>query len=294
MNTKRALLTGHFSTVGDIESLTVVQSWLRDLGIAYDIAPFAESVRAAMPGACDLARVDPSRYDCLIMICGPVWREQLEQVGFDFARFQHCARIGVNLTMVAPAREWNPFDLLLERDSDRRARPDLTFFADTPQVPVVGRCLVHRQSSYAGRERHDQAQLAFEALSRRHNFAVVDLDTRWYRAKNSLKTPSHFLSALQRVDLLLTNRLHGMVYAIKAGVPVIAIDAIAGGAKVSAQAQVIGWPQCIPIEEATVERLDTAVGWCLSPLGRAAAKACRRRAGDALHDVKRQLMAALT
>jgi hypothetical protein len=294
METKRALLTGHFSTVGDIESLEVVQQWLHDLGIAYDVAPFAASVRAAMSGTCDLARIDPERYGYLIMICGPVWQEQLETLQCDLARFRHCICLGINLTLLAPVHLWNPFDVLLERDSNRYTRPDLTFYAETVSVPVVGRCLVHKQSSYAGRERHDQAQVLFDALIRQRDFAVIDLDTRWYRSKNSLKTPAHFLSVLQRIDLLFTNRLHGMVYAIKAGVPVVAIDAIEGGAKVTAQARAIGWPQCIPIEHATAARLEASVEWCLSPQGRATVLSCRQRVRGELHEVKRQFFAALS
>ena len=148
----------------------------------------------------------------------PVWKEQLEELQFDLTRFQHCVRIGINLTLIAPIQTWNPFDVLLERDSNRLIRPDLTLLAETKSVPVVvGRCLVRKQSSYAGRERHDQARQLFDDLIQRRDFAAIDVDTRWYRAENGLRTPAHFLSVLQRIDLLLTNRLHGMVYALKAG-----------------------------------------------------------------------------
>ncbi|MEK7349244.1 MAG: polysaccharide pyruvyl transferase family protein [Nitrospirota bacterium] len=294
MMARRALLTGHFSTVGDIECLEIVRHWLGGMGISCDVAPFAESVRAKLPGATDLARVDPRSYSHLVMICGPVWKEQLEGLQFDLARFRHCVRIGINLTLIAPIESWNPFDILLERDSNRITRPDLTLLADTKSVPVVvGRCLVRKQSSYAGRERHDQARQLFDDLIQRRDFAAIDLDTRWYRDGNGLRTPAHFLSALQRIDLLFTNRLHGMVYALKAGVPVVAIDAIEGGAKVSAQAEAIGWPQCIPIENATPERLDAAVDWCLSPQAQGVIESCRKGVLNELREVKREFLAAM-
>lgn len=295
MMARRALLTGHFSTVGDIECIEIVRHWLGAMGIPYDVASFSESVRAKLPGATDLATVDPRSYSHLVMICGPVWKEQLEELKFDLARFRHCVRIGINLTLIAPVQVWNPFDILLERDSNRMTRPDLTLLADTKSVPiVVGRCLVRKQSSYAGRERHDQARQLFDDLIQRRDFAALDLDTRWYRDGNGLRTPAHFISALRRIDLLFTNRLHGMVYALKAGVPVVAIDAIEGGAKVFAQAEAIGWPQCIPIERATPERLDAAVDWCLSPQAREVISSCREGVLPELGEVKRKFLAALT
>lgn len=293
-NTKRALLTGHFSTVGDIESLDLVRDWLDEINMPYDMAPFKKKIRERMRNVINLSEINPGIYSHLLIICGPVWKEQLDTVPFDLSRFKHCVCIGVNLTMVKPLHVWNPFDVLLERDSDRMSRPDLTFLSETQSVPVVGRCMVKKQSSYTERERHEEANQCFNDLIQRRDFAVIDLDTRWFRTKNALKTPAHFMSALKRVDLLFTNRLHGMVYAIKAGVPVIAIDAIEGGAKVSAQAKALGWPQCIPVQEATPERLDAAVDWCFSSEAREVVLSCRKKAFTALGDVKRELLAALT
>lgn len=293
--TKKALLTGHFSTIGDIECLDLVRDWLKVLSIAYDTVPFSESVRTKLEGSMDFTQIDPKDYSHLVIICGPVWKDQLEELQFDIEKFQHCMRIGINLTLITPIKSWNPFDALLERDSERLTRPDLTFLADVKTVPVVvGRCMVRKQSSYAGRERHDEARALFDNLIQRHDFAAIDLDTRWYREQNGLRTPAHFLSALQRIDLLLTNRLHGMVYALKAGVPVVAIDAIKGGAKVAAQAKAIGWPQCIPIDLATPERLDIAVDWCLSNSAREVILGCRQRVRLELDEVKREFFAAVS
>ena len=40
----------------------------------------------------------------------------------------------------------------------------------------------------------------------------------------------------------MTTRLHGLVLALKNGVPAVAIDTVAGGAKVARQADALGWP----------------------------------------------------
>ena len=294
MSARQALLFGHFSTVGDIESLELVSNWLDGIGKRYDILPFAPSVQSAMPGTLAPDAIRPESYDVLVVICGPVWKAQFEKLGLDLARFAHCRRIGINLTMVEPIDVWNPYDLLLERDSDRLTRPDLTLLADTPTAAVVGRCLVKNQTSYEGRQRHGDAAALVDRLIAARDLAAIDIDTRWYREKNGLKSPAHVFSLLKRLDLLLTNRLHGMVYALKAGLPVVAIDAIEGGAKLTAQAQVLGWPACVPIEEATIERLEAAVDWCMTQEARAQAAACRKDALPALEEVKERFLAAVT
>ena len=84
-----------------------------------------------------------------------------------------------------------------------------------------------------------------------------------------------------------------MVFALKAGLPVIAIDAIEGGAKVMAQARAIGWPKCIPIEEATPARLNEAIAWCLTEEARKAARACRDAAARDLGGLKSRFLAAI-
>ena len=47
---KKALIMGWFSTVGDIECLKIVTSWLDQLEIHYDIGPYSEKIRTALPG----------------------------------------------------------------------------------------------------------------------------------------------------------------------------------------------------------------------------------------------------
>lgn len=293
MSSKCALLVGHFTTVGDTECLDIVCNWLDEISVPYDIAPFFEKVTRLMKGTLDIRQVDASRYTHLVMICGPVWEAQLEKLRFPMESFAACIRIGINLTMVDSVNQWNPFDVLLERDSDRATRPDLSLFSEPVTTPVVGRCLVQRQSSYRGRERHDAAEDCIERLIRRHGFAVIDIDTVWTRKDNPIQTPEQLVSVLGRVDMLLTNRLHGMVFALKAGVPVLALDAITGTAKVTQQSAALGWPGCLPIDEATDERVDELVGWCLSDEAKTKAQACRSTALPQLEKLKTDFLDAV-
>jgi polysaccharide pyruvyl transferase WcaK-like protein len=47
-------------------------------------------------------------------------------------------------------------------------------------------------------------------------------------------------------DVVVTTRLHGLVLALKQGVPVLAVDPVAGGARVATQAAAWGWPVLLP------------------------------------------------
>src|SRR4029453_14197084 len=100
-------------------------------------------------------------------------------------------------------------------------------------------------------------------------------------------------SVIRRTDVLLTNRLHGLVYALKAGVPVIALDSVRGGDKLAAQARVLDWAAVATVEQASLDWLEKQLDWCLSSEGRAAAQAIAGRARSFLDDFPQQLRAAL-
>lgn len=46
MMATRALLTGHFPTIGDIECLEIVRHWLGEMGIPFDVAPLVAPLPA--------------------------------------------------------------------------------------------------------------------------------------------------------------------------------------------------------------------------------------------------------
>jgi len=78
-------------------------------------------------------------------------------------------------------------------------------------------------------------------------------------------------------------RVHGRVLARRAGVPALAVDPIAGGGKVSAQAAALGWPAVVGADDALRPGvLDRWWCWCLSAEGRAAAGRGAARSGDRL------------
>ena len=291
----RALILGHFSTIGDLESLAYVTEMLREEDVAYDAIPFMEKLTPHIDGAIRRSDLDPSAYTHLIVVCGPFWPELLARRGIDLERFAHCMRIGLNLSMIEPTGEWNPFHVLIERDSDRFVRPDITFLRKLTRVPVAGLCTIESQREYGGRQRHAEAVSMLRQLVQGRGLAAVEIDTSWpaYRNSGGLGSPAQVTSVIERMDVLLTNRLHGMVYALKAGVPVLAIDPVDGKGKVSAQAEVLGWPAVSTVEALSPDRLSDMLDWCLTDDGKRAAQLVAEAARAKLQPVGEQLREAL-
>jgi hypothetical protein len=113
----------------------------------------------------------------------------------------------------------------------------------------------------------------------RQNCARVLFDTRldghdWRFAR----TPGQLESMIRRLDLVVTTRMHGLVLALKNGIPALAVDPIAGGAKVSAQAAAWSWPAAVAADTLTEANLDHWWAWCQSAEGRVQTARCAREA----------------
>ncbi len=292
---RKALLLGHFSTVGDIGCLNYVIDCLRELGMAYDLCAFMKEVRNDIPGSLAPAELRPKSYTHLVFICGPCWPELFARNGIDLRKFSHCCRIGINTTMIEPVRSWNPFTPLLERDSDRQSRPDLCFFTPVETVPTVGLCLIGEQGEYGERQRHKETIEMIHAALTRLGWARLDLDTKWPRSRNTtnIHNPAEFFSLVQKVDLVITNRLHGLVFALKGRVPVLAVDSIVGGDKVTRQALALGWPRVFPAETLSADQLVDSARWGVSKEGWLAAQKIAREIKPAGERLRADFLGAL-
>ena len=270
------------ASAGDLLARDVVIRWLEDAGFQTDIAtaaPFTDGI--------DWRLTDPSSYAYVIFVCGPVGNGPPLLEFFDHFKDSHL--IGVNLSMLDPLETWNPFALLLERDSSRTARPDLVLLSESPRVPVVGLILIDAQPEYTANQLEGAHDTIGRFISQRE-MSVVRIDTRLDENRTGLRTSAEVESLIARMDLVITTRLHGTVLALKNGVPPIAIDSVAGGAKISRQVQALGWPIGIPVERLSVEALAAAFDYCLSPEARAQAIACRERAKPTLLQARDQFI----
>jgi hypothetical protein len=296
----RILLTGWFSfldgeaTAGDVLALHRVQEALRRAGLDHEVA-WSPGFRPVGPS---LAQVHPEDYSHLVFVCGPLHGPQIEEL---HRRFPHCVRIAVGTSVVdAGSPAVTGFHHVLARDSSHtEPAPDLAVGAPAlPARPVAGVILTHGQQEYGARRRH--ARVAEEVtrwLSGR-DCACLELETRldvhdWRLSA----TPAQLESVLSRLDLVVTDRLHGMVLALRVGVPAVAVDPVEGGAKVTAQARACGWPALVPVERLDESVLDHWWEWCATAgrgLAREIGAGLRRSAADRTEEFVQALQPGVT
>ena len=282
----RALVAGWFSfeqmgaTAGDLLARDLVVEWLTGAGHESDIA-----TAAPFSGGVDWTEVDPRTYDLVVFVCGPFGNGW--PVTDFLARFRGRHLVGIDLTMLQALEEWNPFDVLIERDSSRTANPDLTFLADPPTTPVIGVVRVHAQQEYGDRGRHQAVDEAIDRLLDGVDAACVPIDTRLDQNATGLRTPGQVESLIARMDAVITTRLHGLVLSLKNGVPALVIDPVAGGGKVLRQASTVGWPHVFTPDSLDGDRLRAALTAVLQPDARAEARICAERAKERVAELRR-------
>ncbi|WP_371674038.1 polysaccharide pyruvyl transferase family protein [Streptomyces sp. NBC_00289] len=270
----RILLTGWFgfldgeATAGDILALTRVQETLRRSGLDHDVA-WSPGFRPSGP---HLAKIRPADYSHLVFVCGPLHGPQIEEL---HRRFAHCVRIAVGTSVVDPGSPAvTGFHRVLARDApDREPTPDLAARATAlPARPVVGVILTHGQQEYGARRQHARVAEEVTRWLSGLDCARLELETRLdVRDWRLCATAAQLESVLSRLDLVVTDRLHGMVLALRAGVPALAVDPVEGGAKVTAQARACGWPALVPAERLDASVLDQWWEWCAA-VGRGRAR----------------------
>lgn len=263
----RVLLTGWFSfldgevTAGDALALRRVRACLDHLGIPYDVAWSA----GYRPDALHLSEAAGNIYTHLVFLCGPAYGRQVEEL---HRSFPSCVRIAVGTSVIdASAPAVTGFHHVLPRDAPGGVRPvrDLAAGAPTgPGAPVVGVVLTHGQGEYTGARRHAEVAATLTRWLAAKDCACLELTTRLDAHDWRLcTTAGQFESVVRRLDLVVTDRLHGLVLALRAGVPALAVDPVAGGAKVSAQARALSWPASLGAAQCTRADLDRWWSWCL-------------------------------
>ena len=273
----RVLVAGWFSfdeviaTVGDELGADVVVGWLAELGIEHDVAWAPYLGRG--PHWRDL---DPADYTHLVFVSGPLMDMPLlrELTG----AFAHAQRWAVNVSVV-PDDASALFHRVWARDAPGLARPDLAIATATPDVPVVAVAFAPAQEEYGHRSQADQVRATIEGWLGARAMPWFALDMDLY-AKPHERFPSQVEALIRRADVVVSMRLHALVLGLAHGVPVIACDAIVGGAKVSAQAAALGWPVLLQAGEIDPATLDAALEHVLSGTLTGELAAARERGAD--------------
>jgi hypothetical protein len=291
--TRRALVAGWFSldrqgaTAGDMRAAELVRGWLLEAGTRCEVAlgePFEGGVR--------WDEVRPSRYDAVFVVCGPM--DQGMPIAELVKRFSGRRLVGVNVTLLQRLDSWNPWSTVLARDgSGVETLPDLSFAAKPPEVPVVARVQVQVESEYQDAA-PDFVHAAFDRLLADRDAAVVSIDARLDGNAGGLRTAAQVEALIARADVVLTTRVDGLVFALRAGVPAVAVDPVPDGAKVIAQAEAVGWPYAQVVNELDDASLTRAYEACLGPGARDLARECADRAAERLDSVRRAVQAEVS
>jgi polysaccharide pyruvyl transferase WcaK-like protein len=146
---------------------------------------------------------------------------------------------------------------------------------------------------FPDRDRQDAARGAIESLLASVSAARVPIDTRLDVNQTGLRTPAEVESLIATVDAVVTTRLHGLVLAIKNGVPALAIDPVSGGSKIKRQAEVLGWPAVRPADRLDQDDLRATLEFCLSEEARRLARSCAERGAALLETLQDEFVAAL-
>jgi hypothetical protein len=257
----RVLVTGWFSfdeviaTIGDELGADVVVGWLAELGIDSDVAWAPYLGRG--PHWRDL---DPADYTHLVFVSGPLMDMPLLRELT--AAFAHAQRWAVNVSVV-PDDARTLFHQVWERDAPGTARPDLAVATTTPDVPVVAVAFAPAQEEYGQRSQAEAVRATIEGWLRARAMPWFELDMDLFD-KPYERFPAQVEALIRRADVVVSMRLHALVLGLAHDVPVIACDAIVGGAKVSAQAAALGWPVVLRAGEIDPTTLDAALEHALS------------------------------
>jgi polysaccharide pyruvyl transferase WcaK-like protein len=120
--------------------------------------------------------------------------------------------------------------------------------------------------------------------------SAVSIDTRLDVNRTNLRSPAEIETLIARMDTVLTTRLHGLVLSLKHGIPALAIDPVAGGAKIKRQCETIGWRIVFTADQLEEKALADAFEYCLTEEARRAARSCAARAVTLLRDVREEFL----
>jgi hypothetical protein len=141
-----------------------------------------------------------------------------------------------------------------------------------------------------GRDADPEAvHAAFDRLLAGREAAALDVDTRLARDKPGRRSAAEVEALLAVADVVLTTRPQGLVLALRAGIPALAVDVIAGGSQLLAHAGALGWPAALAVDALDDAVLDEQFAWCLSQEARTLAGTTARRGLDELGAVRAAL-----
>jgi hypothetical protein len=290
---KKTLIIGAFSdigknaTFGDVQAKEVLAAWLNENKMDFDVIDNVSDIRKAQL----IEEIDPNKYDTLIYVCGPFGKNKI------YKKFSHCLKIGLDISIINNEDHYlndsDGLNFIIPRESPNKTNPELAFEATSNKVLVVGLCLVHFQNPIET-SRHQQTYVAVKKYFKDSGNAIIKLDTLITtpirKNPTNITSISQFESLVRKCDVIITSRLHGLVYSLKNNIPVVAIDPILGGGKVTKQANELGWPVIINGDNLSSEDISIAIQKALDSKNIDLIKNIKQSASEKISKLKKQLI----
>lgn len=203
-------------------------------------------------------------FDTVAFVCGPLSDYANLQDFFAINAIRRSVAVGVSV-IPRHGDTIALFDHIVARDGLEPSNSYFDLAVSTVEPPKelvskplkIGICLRGQQSEY-GRSGQSQAEVADRLL--------IDLAAGSGAVTHQIDTvirsdnrPEAIAKAFSDADVIFTTRMHGGLLSLAAGRPVIAIDQIAGSAKVSAVLRKAEWPYVFNIENLTADVLQSAL-----------------------------------
>jgi hypothetical protein len=233
-----------YTTIGDIMAVYNVALKLKQYGIDFDIAYQNHHLLDFNHFCVDIRQIIPNNYSDLLYVCGPI-SHTAKKLSEIFIKQKRTA-IGVSAATAIPT---DFFHKVYVRDSQEETNFDLAIadigfphlhINEEKRRPGLAICLVGSQSEYGINNGSNLfAQELAVLLNDINKINKVFVNTL---IKPSSKNPLDAELDIQCCSITLTNRMHGALLSIYHRLPVIAIDQIRHGAKVTRILNKINWP----------------------------------------------------
>jgi len=222
------------TTVGDVMALYNVATRLIQHGLKPRIA-WGGNLFELDPLRVDIRAVAPDTVDCLVFVCGPL----APFVSALCNRFEKAKKVAVGVSVVEQLGTEKLFDAVVPRDSATLSTFDLAvanvgwphlYCDQRHQAPGLGVCLVGQQAEYLSSDRSADIAATIERLKSELRLPPTLLNTLVYPARPNIYCAE---MELQSRQILVTTRMHATLLSVFHRLPVISIDQIQGGAKVT-------------------------------------------------------------
>jgi hypothetical protein len=209
----------------------------------------------------------PHDYDIFVFVCGPLVIDYapLKEM-IEYFSSCKCVAVGVSILDAHDPELHKLVDTIVARDGLAPDTFDLALASpyfdhhhsqqhSKNNFQRCGVVLRGYQAEYHTESYHAQIKKIAKDVLEQLQVDMVPFDT--------VLLPNYGVDDILRqydnVDFVITTRMHGTLFAIAKSVPVIAIDQIAGGRKVTAIANKIQWPFIMAGEHITAQKLQEAI-----------------------------------